>query len=74
MEEIVWDIACLSRLDPSIFPPAQMMSLPKGKKDRRKIMGTVYALFRGEAREEDLAVAGHQGRLVNFVFNRMSPN
>jgi len=65
VEEIVWDIACLARLnsvDSSSnveFPPSDMMSLPKGKKDRRKIMSTVYALFRGETKEEDLALAGH---------------
>ena len=38
MEEIVWDIASLSRLDPSSVPPPSMMSLPEGKTDRRKIM------------------------------------
>ena len=38
-----------------------MLSLPKGKKDRRRIMSTVYALFRGEATEHDLAKAGHEG-------------
>jgi hypothetical protein len=85
----VWDIACLSRLNPLEVPPPKMMSLPQGKTDRRKIMvrrsplstivfyqqsqstfllffclvqNTVYALFRGEAREQDLALAGHSGR------------
>lgn len=62
VEEIVWDIACLSRLDPENIPPPSMMSLPKGRKDRRRIMGTVYSLFRGEADEHDLAVAGHEGK------------
>lgn len=38
VEEIVWDIASLSRLDPKNIPPSNMMSLPPGKKDRRKIM------------------------------------
>lgn len=38
VEEIVWDIASLSRLDSSAVPPPSMMSLPKGKTDRRKIM------------------------------------
>lgn len=37
VEEIVWDIACLLRMDPT-FPPKTMMSLPPGKKDRRPIM------------------------------------
>ena len=61
VEEIVWDIACLLRMDSSKFPHPDQMSLPKGKTDRRPIMGTVYALFRGEASEEDLAKAGHSG-------------
>lgn len=38
VEEIVWDIACLLRLDSSAFPPPTMMSLPAGKTDRRSIM------------------------------------
>ena len=38
VEEIVWDIACLLRMDNSKFPPPGMMSLPPGKKDRRPIM------------------------------------
>lgn len=38
VEEIVWDIASLSRLNPSEVPPATIMSLPKGRTDRRKIM------------------------------------
>jgi hypothetical protein len=38
VEEIVWDIACLLRMDPSTFPPKTMMSLPPGKTDRRPIM------------------------------------
>lgn len=37
VEEIVWDIACLLRMDPT-FPAPNMMSLPPGKKDRRPIM------------------------------------
>ena len=61
VEEIVWDIACLLRMDSSKFPHPNQLSLPKGKKDRRPIMGTVYSLFRGEASEEDLAKAGHSG-------------
>ncbi|KAG7366776.1 TPR domain protein [Nitzschia inconspicua] len=61
VEEIVWDIACLLRMDNTRFPPPTMMSLPPGKKDRRPIMSTVYSLFRGEATEHDLADAGHKG-------------
>jgi hypothetical protein len=38
VEEIVWDIACLLRMDNSKFPPPDMMSLPLGMKDRRPIM------------------------------------
>lgn len=60
VEEIVWDIACLLRMDPT-FPPPKMMSLPSGQRDRRPIMGIVYSLFRGEASEQDLAEAGHKG-------------
>lgn len=63
VEEIVWDIACLSRLQPDTLPPPTMMSLPKGKQDRRRIMSTVYSLFRGEASEHELAVAGHGGNI-----------
>jgi lipoprotein NlpI len=61
VEEIVWDIACLSRLNQNDLSSSKMMSLPKGKTDRRRIMGTVYALFRGEATERELAVAGQTG-------------
>lgn len=65
VEEIVWDIACLSRLSPpdgskNYTPPANMMSLPPGRTDRRKIMGTVYKLFRGETSELELFRVGHQ--------------
>lgn len=38
VEEIVWDIACLLRMDNTKFPPPNMLSLPPGKKDRRPIM------------------------------------
>jgi hypothetical protein len=38
VEEIVWDIACLLRMNPTQFPPPTMMALPPGKKDRRLIM------------------------------------
>ena len=39
VEEIVWDIACQSRLK-GINPEYEMrkMSLPQGKRDRRRIM------------------------------------
>eukprot|EP00545_Synedropsis_sp_CCMP1620_P005870 CAMPEP_0119018230 /NCGR_PEP_ID=MMETSP1176-20130426/18872_1 /TAXON_ID=265551 /ORGANISM="Synedropsis recta cf, Strain CCMP1620" /LENGTH=242 /DNA_ID=CAMNT_0006972183 /DNA_START=81 /DNA_END=812 /DNA_ORIENTATION=+ len=69
VEEIVWDIACLSRLQPDAVPPPTMMSLPKGKQDRRKIMSTVYSLFRGEANEHDLAVAGHGGNISDEFYS-----
>ena len=67
VEEIVWDIACLARMDKDKDGgyPAQgeMMALPKGKKDRRKIMSTVYSLFRNEegTSEHDLYKTGHDG-------------
>eukprot|EP00567_Pseudictyota_dubia_P018225 CAMPEP_0197441656 /NCGR_PEP_ID=MMETSP1175-20131217/7890_1 /TAXON_ID=1003142 /ORGANISM="Triceratium dubium, Strain CCMP147" /LENGTH=262 /DNA_ID=CAMNT_0042971979 /DNA_START=39 /DNA_END=827 /DNA_ORIENTATION=- len=63
VEEIVWDIACQARLDPGgTFPPQNKMALPEGRKDRRKIMSTVYSLFRGDgATEQDLFTAGHDG-------------
>eukprot|EP00804_Cyclotella_cryptica_P021747 CCRYP_012896-RE/>CCRYP_012896-RE protein AED:0.33 eAED:0.33 QI:76/0.5/1/1/0/0/3/416/176 len=58
-----WDIACLTRLDPKGFPPSNRMALRAGKKDRRRIMSTVYSLFRGDgATEHDLAMAGHTGK------------
>jgi hypothetical protein len=38
VEEIVWDIACLLRMENSKFPVPTMMSLPPGKMDRRPIM------------------------------------
>ena len=62
VEEIVWDIACLARMQPSKFPVENQMSLPNGKKDRRKIMSTVYSLFRGDndgTTEYTLREAGH---------------
>lgn len=68
VEEIVWDIACLSRLDPDDFPPPNRMSLPKDKQDRRRIMGTVYSLFRGDAMEQDLAEAGHTGSATDEFY------
>ena len=38
VEEIVWDIASQSRLNPADIPPKNMLSLPKGKTDSRRIM------------------------------------
>ena len=38
VEEIVWDIACLTRIDNTRFPPPNKLSLPRGKQDRRPIM------------------------------------
>jgi len=65
VEEIVWDIACLARMQDGSkkFPVENQMSLPNGKKDRRKIMSTVYSLFRGDndgtTTEYTLREAGH---------------
>ena len=70
VEEIVWDIACLSRLHPDKIPPPSMMSLPRGKRDRRKIMSNVYSLFRGEASELSLAVAGNAGISSDEFYSR----
>ena len=41
VEEIVWDIASLLRIHPDEFPPRNMMSLPPGRQDRRKIMVSI---------------------------------
>ncbi|CAB9505107.1 Inherit from NOG: expressed protein [Seminavis robusta] len=68
VEEIVWDIASVSRLNPSDIPPKNKMSLPEGMTDRRRIMGTVYSLFRGEATELELAAAGHQGNIADEFY------
>jgi len=38
VEEIVWDIASLLRIQPDDFPPPNRMSLPPGRQDRRRIM------------------------------------
>lgn len=47
MEEIVWDIACQRRLSPDAgVPPPNKMSLPAGKRDRRKIMVRVCQVVR----------------------------
>ena len=72
VEEIVWDISCLARLEKNgaKFPPERMMALPKGKKDRRKIMSTVYSLFRGDgASELDLFTAGHDGNASDEFYS-----
>jgi hypothetical protein len=61
-----WDIACLARINPTEYPPSTRMALPKGRTDRRRIMSTVYSLYRGDgASERDLAEAGHSGRCVD---------
>lgn len=70
VEEIVWDIACLARIDPESFPPPNKMSLPRGKTDRRRIMSTVYSLFRGDgATEYDLFDAGHNGNISDEFYS-----
>jgi hypothetical protein len=38
VEEIVWDIASQLRLEPGVFPPSNMISLPSLNRDRRRIM------------------------------------
>eukprot|EP00984_Skeletonema_dohrnii_P025734 scaffold14909_cov172-Skeletonema_dohrnii-CCMP3373.AAC.2 len=71
VEEIVWDIACLARMnDSGSFPVENQMSLPKGKKDRRKIMSTVYSLFRNDgATEYDLREAGHDSNISDEFYS-----
>ena len=69
VEEIVWDIACqnqLKLLDPDY--EIQKLALPKGQKDRRRIMSTVYNLFRGDASEAELASAGHEGSISDEFY------
>ncbi|KAL7516254.1 hypothetical protein ACHAWX_001287 [Stephanocyclus meneghinianus] len=69
-QPLQWDIACLARLDPKSFPPSNRMTLPAGKKDRRRIMSTVYSLFRGDgATEHDLAMAGHTGNITDEFYS-----
>ena len=51
-EEVVWDIACQLRMNNGDLTNVMKMSLPKGKKDRRKIMATIYSLFRGDGASE----------------------
>lgn len=71
VEEIVWDIACQNRLklqNPDYV--VNKMSLPAGKTDRRRIMGTVYSLFRGDgASELDLVSAGHTGSISDEFYS-----
>ena len=71
VEEIVWDIACLARMDDSNkFPPEKCMALPSGKTDRRRIMSTVYSLFRDDgATEYDLRNAGHTGNMSDEFYS-----
>lgn len=74
VEEIVWDIACLARMNngqqQEVFPVDNQMSLPKGKKDRRKIMSTVYSLFRNDgATEYDLREAGHDSNTSDEFYS-----
>lgn len=72
VEEIVWDIACLARMNngQEVFPVENQMSLPKGKKDRRKIMSTVYSLFRNDgATEYDLREAGHDSNISDEFYS-----
>lgn len=73
VEEIVWDIACLARIrndNTKEWPPETTMELPKGKKDRRKIMSTVYSLFRGDGMtEHDLFKAGHDGNISDEFYS-----
>lgn len=77
VEEIVWDIACLARMEnkgrvtaSAEFPPEKRMALPNGKKDRRRIMGTVYSLFRGDgATEYELRKAGHEGNISDEFYS-----
>ncbi|KAL7528500.1 hypothetical protein ACHAXR_002479 [Thalassiosira sp. AJA248-18] len=84
VEEIVWDIACLARMNNMMmmnnnnnkdgggeYPQKeQMMALPNGKKDRRRIMSVVYSLFRGDgATEYDLRKAGHEGNIADDFYS-----
>jgi hypothetical protein len=79
VEEIVWDIACLNRLRSSTATSSlnnignDPLTLPPGKKDRRKIMGYVYSLFRNEGTEQDLALAGF-GRNYGSYSPSISPS
>ena len=73
VEEIVWDIACLTRATDDTnrkFPPEKCMALPAGKIDRRRIMSTVYSLFRDDgATEYDLRNAGHSGTMSDEFYS-----
>ena len=50
-EEVVWDIACQLRMNNGDLAKVTKMSLPKGKKDRRKIMATIYLSFEEMVRQ-----------------------
>ena len=72
VEEIVWDIACLARMnnEEEGFVQRKMMSLPSGRKGRRRIMATVYSLFRGDgALEADLANGAQSSDSDEFYAN-----
>lgn len=58
LAEIVWEIASQLRIDSTKFPVPDALSLPAGRQDSRRIMATVYRLFKGGATEQDLAMAG----------------
>lgn len=46
------------------------MALPSGKTDRRRIMSTVYSLFRDDgATEYDLRNAGHRGTMSDEFYS-----
>jgi hypothetical protein len=64
VEEIVWDIACLLRMDRSKFPPPDMMSLPPGKTDRRPIMVCSSTMEMGEESLHDLSLVVLVGVVV----------
>ncbi|KAL7530934.1 hypothetical protein ACHAWF_003565 [Thalassiosira exigua] len=79
VEEIVWDAACRARLENAKgrdrgggrarYPPEGLMALPERRKDRRRIMGTVYSLFRGDgATERDLMTAGMDGNVSDEFY------
>lgn len=69
VEEIVWDIASQLRKDPSQFPVPNQLTLRE--RDRRPIMSIVYKVFRGEATEQDLAMAGYKGNIGDEFYALM---
>ena len=77
VEEIVWDIACLARMNNNNnnsqkqqFPPEKSMKLPIGQTDKRPIMSTVYSLFQNEngIKESDLRMAGLRSKSATDEF------